>query len=182
MRRRKFFAMAALAVLLLPDGVRAQSATDPFRSVALSNGHAPIFVDRVAPAGVQQPFGSFIVSKLCLTFHNLDPRTATSVKFHFVYYDQARERVGETVLTRKGTFTTGALIEGFNMKTGKINDENCANIQFPKEGIAINAFFVESVTFADGSQWNAKVPPIPQSLPSPSPSSSPVPSSSPSPG
>jgi len=147
----------AAAVIAGVAAAAPASATASFRIVTLET-KAPVALVAVTHAGTTTTDFS------CLSFQNTDARTANHVRFRFIYYDKTGTRVGGDVFDRKGSFSTGSLVEGYNPKTALAHIENCAEIHFPHQGIALAAAYVESVNFADGTTWATAPFPIPDHL------------------
>ncbi len=113
------------------------------------------------PVGLQHGYRNYE----CLAFANLSPKTATRVRFKFMYFDAARENVGSGELERTGSFATGIVDQGppnlgaaglGTFDPGTYND--CLAFTFPHQGIAINVVMVERVEYSDGTAWERPTP------------------------
>jgi hypothetical protein len=153
--------LAIIAAAVIAAAAPAGAKTAPFRIVTLET-KAPVALVAVTGASTTTLYRAIDFS--CLSFRNTDARTAKHIRFRFIYYDKTGARVGGDVFDRKGTFSTGALVEGYNPKTALAHIENCAEVHFPHEGIALAAAYIETVDFADGTAWTAAPFPIPEHL------------------
>lgn len=177
----------ALAILIATVSVSdAASPTRPFETVEVRT-NSPIHVIQAPNGG---SFGDFLGRKAqvvykCMTFSNTDDRVAKQIVFKFRYYDDLGDFAGDDTFTRSGTFTKGAVNEGVDHRTARLNLENCMPIHYPTRGISLNTFWVQSVLFDDGTSWTAKEYKLPDHLaawhPGLTSSPSPVQSSSPQP-
>jgi hypothetical protein len=113
----------------------------------------------------------------CVSFVNDAPRAATHVRFVFAYDDATGSTIGADVLDRRGTFSTGVPIEGWESlqqrrSSGEVGRaHNCrpvdpihghfnssGDIEFNRRGVASIRAFVETVDYADGTTWHAQPP------------------------
>jgi hypothetical protein len=156
-------AVSALAGILACSTVALAAPSPAFRTIALKTA-SPVAIVYAGGAGTAGGFRAFAVDRTCFTFRNEDARTAKHVRFRLAYYDKDGTRAGGDVFDRRGTFTTGALVEGFYGKTLRVNEENCVFMHFPSQGIAVNIVYVESVDFEDGSTWTVQGPDLPERL------------------
>jgi hypothetical protein len=143
----------------------AQTAISPFRLVQFRTGSA-IAVDGPDFAGLAgTAFGRKAqISRICVSFHNTDPRAVKFARFQFRYYDAQGDHVGGDTLGWNGTAATAERMAAVNQQTGRPNDKNCATIHFPKEGIENAVYFVEHVDFADQTTWDAQNVVFPEHL------------------
>ncbi len=103
---------------------------------------------------------------VCVSFKNNAPQPATSVTFAFSLKDNNGRTLGHLELERTGTFSTGIGIytwdsyQSWRTQTHKGFAENCATrnsgvAAMPILEARVATYHVRSVTFADGTSWNA---------------------------
>lgn len=154
-----------MAAVLIPVGAIAQTASAPFNLIGLKT-ESPVVIDGAGPAGFHSDgFQKVAVDFICVSFHNSDPRTATSFRVNFVYYDAMGMHVGGDFLDRSGTFSTDVRIKSYDERTRNANRENCVSMHYPKTGVSLVVYYVDHVDFADGTPWKATLSPIPETLP-----------------
>jgi hypothetical protein len=101
----------------------------------------------------------------CLSFVNNDRRVATAITFHFNFYDNLGNQAGDSELVRSGRFTQGADIEGTDTKTNTTQLEDCAVMPYHDRPMRAEIVYVKSVTYEDGTIWNATGVVVPDHLP-----------------
>lgn len=102
---------------------------------------------------------------MCVSFVNNDRRIATAITFHFDYFDRLGNHAGENELVRSGRFSQGVAIESADMNTGLANVAECASMPYSDRGRVANLVYVTSVTYGDGTIWNASGIVVPEHLP-----------------
>ena len=115
----------------------------------------PVVIDRFITAGeggVEFPEADTI-DRVCVAFHNTDPRPATAVHLQLVFFDGGGTRTGSKVLTRTGTFSTGARVAAAD--DHRTHPEDCLPIKVPTGEQIVIAYYIDRVDFADGTSWNA---------------------------
>ena len=161
---RILLSLVLIVVAFDPADTSAQSATAPFSKVSV-NSKSSIIIMRAANAGTIGGFSKPRVQYECLTFKNMDRRTATEIVFHFRYYNDVGDHVGDDVLTRNGTFSYGATIEGVSNRSTDVHQENCVEIHYPKDGISLVTMWVDRATYDDATTWTAGDLHLPEHLP-----------------
>jgi hypothetical protein len=103
----------------------------------------------------------------CVSFKNVDARTATRVLFEFVLLNGNGEEVGSLQLDRKGTFSTGIDIEGYRTLSAwsggggnRGYGDNCTELKSNMAALPIltaryATYAVKRVEYADGTIWSA---------------------------
>jgi hypothetical protein len=145
---------------LHPADYQVRVRIHPFTTVQLET-LSNVAVTSSAEAIESKRRGSYA----CVSFVNNDPRIATAITFHFVYFDNLGNRAGENELVRSGRFSQGTYIESTNVNTGLGNLAECANVPYHDRNLTADLIYVKSVTYLDGTIWNAAGVVVPQHLP-----------------
>jgi hypothetical protein len=107
-------------------------------------------------------------ARACISFKNTDSRTATRVLFQFPISDKAGAVLAELELDRRGTFSPGIDIRGWDSleawQSGQHRgyDENCTSVStgmaaLPLLAARIATYRILRVEYADGTSWKAPV-------------------------
>jgi hypothetical protein len=100
----------------------------------------------------------------CISFRNTGARTATRILFEFPISDKAGAELGKMELDRRGTFSPGVNIHGWESMsawqqgTNRSYDENCTalNLQvaaIPLRSARVATYRILRVEYADGTAW-----------------------------
>lgn len=103
-------------------------------------------------------------ARACISFKNTDTRTATRILFQFPISDDAGVALATLDLDRRGTFSPGIDIRGWNDLAswqGNSNrgyDENCTSIDASMAALPLLAarfatYGIARVEYADGTSW-----------------------------
>jgi hypothetical protein len=168
---------AVLAVALLTGAQAGAQTPSPMRNGA--DGGSQIRITRLTTFRVPQRSRNPLAGvSECVSFVNDASRTATRVRIVFAYDDATGKTIGGDVLDRRGKFSTGALIEGMTFdeldvvpawgklpncrRFGGVVDPDGNPAFAAKDGTVVVGrtvrAFVESVDYADGTEWHAEPP------------------------
>ncbi len=101
----------------------------------------------------------------CISFKNLDPRTATRVLFTFPLFNGNGVRLASLELDRRGTFSQGIAIEGYSSLGDQLSGggnrgyaDNCTTLNTGMAALPILSakyatYAVKRVEYADGTVW-----------------------------
>jgi hypothetical protein len=93
----------------------------------------------------------------CATFVNNGPKTATAVRIAFNYLDHNKTVIGKDVLERKGTFGTGATIEGRGGVMQPRFTDGCIKPLHDTRDSESTAVVIEGITYDDGTRFDRTV-------------------------
>ena len=106
----------------------------------------------------------------CISFKNTDARTATRVLFQFPLSDDAGAALAQLDLDRRGTFSTGIDIHGWDSMASwqggmgnRAYSENCTSVStgvaaLPLLAARFATYRILRVEYADGTSWTPPVP------------------------
>jgi hypothetical protein len=156
------FVLAGLCLASLVPALAAADTLDP--ATFKQTMKRPLIVVDTAPAGGVQikwsngaydyGYGAWVE---CATFVNNGPKTATAVRIAFDYLDRNNKLVGKDVLERKGTFSTGAVIEGRGGVIQPRFTDGCIKPKNSTQDTDTIAVVVEGVTYEDGTRFDRDV-------------------------
>ena len=147
-------------------GAAPTATPNPYRSLEFGS---PTLND--APAGNIAVFGGWAAVKrdgraahACISFKNVNARTATRLLVEFPISDDAGAELGKLELDRRGTFSPNIDIHGWdtmnNWQKGNNRgyDENCTGISSGMAALPLLAarfatYRILRVDYADGTSW-----------------------------